>query len=226
MKIKLVVFDIAGTTLKDDADVVANNFTKALQLGGLHIENEEMNKVMGYRKIDAIKMILEEHNIEYTNEQIDQIHQTFQDLINEHYKTSPIEEIEGASELFKSLKSEGIKVALNTGFSRSTTNIIIDRMGWIEHDLIDMSVTSDEVEEGRPFPFMIKSIMNEFGITDSKEVAKVGDTPSDLLEGRNADCGLNIGVLYGTHTKEELEAFPHHYLIKDISEVKSLVLEH
>lgn len=226
MKIKLVVFDIAGTTLKDDADVVANNFTKALQLSGLHIENEEMNKVMGYRKIDAITMILKEHKIDFSKELVDHIHQTFLDLINEHYKTSPIEEIEGASDVFKSLKSAGIKAAINTGFSRSTTDIIIDRMGWIENNLIDMSVSSDEVEEGRPFPFMIESIKKEFGISDPKEVAKVGDTPSDLLEGNNADCGLNIGVLYGTHTKKELEDYPHDFLIEDISEVKSLVLGH
>lgn len=225
MKIKLVVFDIAGTTLKDDKDVVANCFTEALRLNGVNIENEEMNKVMGYRKIDAITMVLKEHKIEFSEDKVEHIHQTFLDLINNHYSNNSIEEIEGASDVFKALRSKGIKVALNTGFSRSTTDIIIERMGWAEQGLIDMSITSDEVEEGRPFPFMIEKIKNELGISNPDEVAKIGDTPSDLLEGKNAHCGLTIGVLYGTHTKAELEEYPHDYLIEHISEIEPLVLE-
>lgn len=226
MGIKLVVFDIAGTTLKDDKDVVANSFTEALRLNGVNIENEEMNKVMGYRKIDAITMVLKDHEIEFSENKVAHIHQAFLDLINNHYRHDPIEEVEGASELFNSLRSKGIKVAVNTGFSRSTTDIIIERMRWAERGLIDMSITSDEVEEGRPFPFMIEKIKDEIGINSFDEIAKIGDTPSDLLEGKNAHCGLTIGVLYGTHTRTELEEYPHDYLVEHISEIESLVLEH
>ena len=66
MKIELVVFDIAGTTLKDEEDVVANSFTTALSNHGIEISAEDMNRVMGYRKIDAIKMVLNDEGIEQT----------------------------------------------------------------------------------------------------------------------------------------------------------------
>lgn len=224
MSIELVVFDIAGTTLKDEDEVVANNFTEALRLSGVIISKEEMNKVMGYRKIDAITMILEDLGIVFSKKEIEHIHNTFLKLINAHYETAPIEEINGASQIFDILKSKGVKIALNTGFSRSTTDIIIKRMGWLEKELIDTSVCSDEVEQGRPHSFMIDAIMKKLKIKNSSSVAKIGDTPSDLLEGSNAQCGITVGVLYGTHTKKELENYPHDYLINDISELKSIVL--
>lgn len=225
MKIELVVFDIAGTTLKDEEDVVANSFTQALANHGINISAEEMNHVMGYRKIDAIKMVLKDKAIEVSEETVHAIHDEFLQLINNHYKEAPIEEIDGASSLFKSLHENGVKIAVNTGFSRSTTDIIIDRMGWMENGLIDTSATSDEVNEGRPSSDMIRKIMAELDITDTKAVAKVGDTPSDLMEGKNAECGITIGVLYGTHRKEELIDYPHDYLIEDISELSDILIQ-
>ena len=191
MNIQLVVFDIAGTTLKDEEDVVANCFTKALSNHGIDISAEEMNRVMGYRKIDAIKMVLDDKAIEVSEEKVQAIHDEFLELINKHYTEAPIEEIDGASSLFRSLKEKGIKIAINTGFSRSTTDIIIDRMGWKENGLIDTSATSDEVNQGRPSADMINKIMAELDIADIKSVAKVGDTPSDLMEGTNAGCAMD-----------------------------------
>lgn len=223
MKIELVVFDIAGTTLKDEEDVVANSFTAALANHGINISAEEMNHVMGYRKIEAIKMVLKDKGIEVSEDKVNAIHDDFLHLINKHYTEAHIEEIDGASSLFKSLKDKGIKVAINTGFSRSTTDIIIDRMGWKENELLDSSASSDEVNQGRPSADMINKIMAEVGVSDHKAVAKVGDTPSDLMEGNNAGCGITVGVLYGTHTKEELIDYPHDHLIESISELESII---
>lgn len=223
MSIKLVVFDVAGTTLKDDDQVVANCFNEALQLNGIHLKNGEINTVMGYRKIDAIKMLLTQKNIDHTDKTVSEIHDDFLGLINRHYETTPIEEIKGTSQMFEDMRKAGIKVALDTGFSRSTTDIIINRMKWKKNGLIDASVTSDEVKEGRPTSYMIQKIMKELDMEDMSEVAKVGDTPSDLMEGENAGCGLTVGVLYGTHTKEELEKYHHDYLIETIEDLKPLI---
>ena len=45
------------------------------------------------------------------------------------------------------------------------------------------------------------------GIVDPEEVAKIGDTPADIEEGRAAGCGLVVGVTYGTHSRIELARF-------------------
>src|ERR1700716_2694183 len=56
--IQLVVFDIAGTTVQDKGDV-AQAFIGAFREAGITIPEEDVKKVMGFRKIDAIRLLLE-----------------------------------------------------------------------------------------------------------------------------------------------------------------------
>jgi phosphonatase-like hydrolase len=116
-----------------------------------------------------------------------------------------------------------VKVALNTGFSRDIAQTLIDRLNWERDELIDASVTSDEVDRGRPHPDMIRRLMLKLGVSDPRRVAKVGDTPADLLEGKNAGCGLIVGVTQGSCAREQLEQFPHDYLIGAVAELPELL---
>jgi len=75
------------------------------------------------------------------------------------------------------------------------------------------------VPRGRPHPDMIQLLMSRFEIRDPKEVAKVGDTPADLEEGTNAGCGLVIGVTQGTHSRTQLEEYPHTHLIDSVADL-------
>jgi phosphoglycolate phosphatase-like HAD superfamily hydrolase len=69
---------------------------------------------------------------------------------------------------------------------------------------------------------MIQYLMAKFGISDVKRVAKVGDTIADLEEGFNARCGLNIGVLTGAATREELSSRPHTHILQSINDTLKL----
>jgi len=219
MRFKLVVFDIAGTTLQDNENDVSNAFCQAIEHYGLSVNPESVKRVMGYKKSEAIRMLLDEQGIDYTSATIDDIHHHFLDILNDHYKNADISEIAGISDLFRELKKLGIHIALNTGFSRSTTDIIVSRMGWLQDSLIDDLIASDEVKNGRPHSDMIKELARRFDIIDYSAIVKVGDTPSDLLEGRAAGCGLVVGVLYGTHNEQELEKFDHDVLISSPEEL-------
>ncbi len=53
---KLVVFDMAGTTVVDKGSVSAA-FIQAFLSHELDIPAHEVHKVMGYRKVDAIRII-------------------------------------------------------------------------------------------------------------------------------------------------------------------------
>lgn len=226
MAFELIVFDIAGTTLNDTGGIVAHCFEQALQENSKLFSQDQINTVMGYRKIDAIRMLLSEDHapLSASQEQLaHDIHDLFLQKINTYYLNKDIREIDGISELFSELAKRGIKIALNTGFSRSTTDIIVQKLGWQDKGLIDTSITSDEVAEGRPHPDMINALVDRLGISSNAAVAKVGDTPSDLLEGKNANCGLTIGVLYGTHTEEQLNEYNHDYLISTPSEILTIL---
>merc|ERR1712046_327569 len=72
--------------------------------------------------------------------------------------------------------------------------------------IVDGWISSYDVPEGRPFPYMIHRLMERLKIEDVRRVAKVGDSARDMEEGRNAGCGLVVGVLSGADGAEELFA--------------------
>ena len=176
---------------------------------------------MGLPKPTAIRQLLGEGASEAA---VDLIHDDFVEKMKEHYRTYPdVTPIEGVEEAFAQFRNAGIKVALDTGFSSDITSVILERLGW-DASVIDGAVSSDEVDNGRPFPDMIFHHMKAFGIEDVARVAKVGDAPADLNEGTNAGCAFVIGVLCGTHTSEQLSNYPHTHLVEAVRDLPALLL--
>ncbi|UCJ07694.1 HAD hydrolase-like protein [Chitinophaga pendula] len=221
---QLAVFDIAGTTLHDESNV-GLVLRKTLVDAGVEVSLEEVNEVMGYAKPFAITHLLSIKKDPRAEEpaSIDTLHTRFvQDMIT-HYKTNEnVREKSGTSDVFRALKQKGIKIALDTGFDRAITEVILQRVGWTEQGLVDIVVTSDEVPHGRPYPYMIYRAMEQLGIRSIQDVMKIGDTISDLEEGTNAGCKYVIGVTTGAYSRPELEKGPHTHLVAHLNEVLTL----
>lgn len=221
-KIKLVVFDMAGTTVHDER-FVAQALCETLGKHGYTTTVEAANNLMGIPKPVAIAHLIEQAGGK-VNGQVAIIHQDFLENMIDFYKNRPgIREIEGATEVFKTLRERGIKVALDTGFSRDITDTIINRLGWNDNNVLDATIASDEVENGRPHPDMIFKLMEQLEISDAQAVAKVGDTPVDLQEGTSAGCKIVIGVLGGAYEKADLEKFEHTALLSSVRDVPQFI---
>jgi phosphonatase-like hydrolase len=216
---KLVVFDIAGTTIEDN-DAVGQAFLKAFLSFGLNPTTEQINNVMGLSKPQSIKIILKELD---NTTPIAEIHDQFLKNMIEHYSLDEnIKEIPGAAETFNTLHEMDYYVALDTGFSRDITNIILDKLGWVNQGLVDAVVSSDQVKYGRPYPYMIFKLMETLHIKSVHDVVKVGDTVADIYEGLNAGCDVVIGVTTGTETKQSFKeklSGCHYCVMDDITEV-------
>ncbi|HEY9046897.1 MAG TPA: phosphonatase-like hydrolase [Ohtaekwangia sp.] len=226
MAIELVVFDLAGTTVKDNKDV-HRVLQLALAKHNVNISIEDANAVMGIPKPVAIRELLEKR---YSGTRaideawIDEIHKAFVHTMIDFYRTdASVGEKTGVSETFRKLKDSKLHVVVDTGFDRQITDPLLDRLGWKKANLIDASVTSDEVKRGRPYPDMIFRAMELTGVKDVKRVAKVGDTTSDLQEGNAAGCALVIGVTTGAFSKEELAKEKHTHLIANLHEVIEII---
>ena len=222
--IELVVFDMAGTTVRDK-NFVGIAFQEAMKSQGYDIDIQDINPLMGYEKPLAIKMMLEKRESDQTRiteELIGKIHTRFVDEMIRFYKTTQeLTPLPNVEETFEILRSEGIKIALNTGFSRDIADVIINRLGWA--DKIDLLVASDEVASGRPFPDMINKIMAKLNISSAGNVAKVGDTEVDSNEGINAGCKDVIGITTGAFTREALFPYNPTHIIDDIADVVKIV---
>jgi phosphonatase-like hydrolase len=161
--------------------------------------------------------------------------QAFRQILENHYLTHPVLPTEGAIEALTWLRSKGVKIAFTTGFYRNVTNIILNRLGWDKgldknyrgnsESIIDLSLTPDETGKGRPHPDMIYMAMEILGITDSKKVINIGDTPSDLQSGRAAGCLLSLGITNGSHTRAELLQYDNDGLIDSMLEYPAFVEE-
>lgn len=236
-KFDLVVFDMAGTVIQDKNEVEMC-FQQAADQTGLMTSPERIVSMMGWSKRLVFETLWKEQLKEgekiEIEEKIEKSYALFKEILENHYRSNPVLPVEHCVHVFQKLKEAGVKIALTTGFYREVTNIILERLGWnlgLNKDyvqenggIIDCSVTSDQVSNGRPSPYMIYRAMELTGTTNIKHVAKLGDTPSDLSAGKNAATGLNIGVTYGTHTKEQLSILPHDYLISSLDQLLKLVL--
>ena len=70
---------------------------------------------------------------------------------------------------------------------------------------------------------MIFHAMEQLGVHSVHEVIKIGDTPADLLSGRNAGCIGNIGVLSGANSAATLGKFKHTHLLPSVAELPALI---
>lgn len=224
MSIELVVFDMAGTTVKDK-NFVGVAFQNAMKAYGYEIGIAHINPIMGYEKPLAIRMMLEKHEGDkqkITDQLVDAIHTLFVDSMIRFYETSDdIVPLPNVEETFEVLRGAGVRIALDTGFSRNIADVIIARLGW--QDKIDFLVASDEVEHGRPYPDMIEKIKGALGIRSSDVIAKVGDTEVDINEGINSGCKYSIGITTGAFTREALLPYKPTHIIDDISEVIAII---
>jgi phosphonatase-like hydrolase len=225
MSTSLVVFDIAGTTVKDKGNVAAS-FISAFVKQGFEIPAAEVNKVMGYRKKEAIRMLLDRFYPDIQNKDglIEPIHESFEEIMLGFYMADKdLEPLPHAEEVFRWLHSKDIRVALNTGFTKVITEGILYRLDWKDNAMIDGVICSDEVPEGRPAPYMIQELMHRFNVADAADVVKVGDTEVDILEGRNALCGQVISVTTGAYSREQLLSYQPDTVIDDLADLMRLI---
>ncbi len=230
--LQLVVLDMAGTTVQDNKEV-ESCFAEAARQTGLLASEERILAVQGMAKRAVFEMLWQEQTGESAaalQTKIEHSYQAFKTILENHYQTQPVKPTTGCLELFRFLKEKQIKVALTTGFYRRVTNIILEKLGWLngldkdfvgsENSLIAMSIASDEVEQGRPSPLMIQKAMVTLGITDPQRVINIGDTPSDLASGLNAGCAGSFAVTNGTHTREQLQQYPNTGLFDSLAAVQ------
>jgi phosphonatase-like hydrolase len=220
MSIQLLVFDMAGTTVKDN-----NNVHTALQqafaIENIQISREEANEVMGYPKPVAIRQLLKLRGYTEPEESfVQQIFENFQEEMVRYYQHHPeVREIEGVSKLLAELKKHGLKIALDTGFDRRIADTIIKRLGWQEQGLIDVSITSDEVANGRPYPDMIFTGNGTHRRTVHRASGKNRRYSFDMQQGYRARCRYVMGVTTGAFTREALAREPHTHIISRLSEL-------
>ncbi|MDJ0436812.1 phosphonatase-like hydrolase [Rhodococcus qingshengii] len=219
--ITLAVLDMAGTTVADDG-LVLRAFAAAAEAGGLPAEGPEADAArqyvldtMGQSKIVVFRAIFgDEDRAQAANAAFET---TYDSLIDQGLA----EPIPGAEKAITTLREAGIKVAMTTGFSRSTQDKLLVALGW--ETLADLTLSPAEAGRGRPYPDLILTALLKLSIDDVHQIAVLGDTSNDVLSGIRSGASIVAGTLTGAHDEQQLRDAGATHIVPSVKEFAELL---
>ncbi|MFC5648025.1 phosphonoacetaldehyde hydrolase [Paenibacillus solisilvae] len=216
-RIKAVIFDWAGTVIDYGCFAPMNAFIQSFEDAGVPITIREAREPMGMLKWDHIQALtkmdrvknqwIDKYGSEPVDEDIDQLYSSFEATLMKSLRTFT-DPIPGVVETVARLREAGMKIGSTTGYTKGMMEVVAPeakRKGYAP----DYMIASDEVKAGRPYPYMIFQNLIELGVYPTQSVIKVGDTVSDIHEGRNAGV-WTVAVVKGSSelglTKAEVDS--------------------
>ncbi len=234
-KIELAVFDWAGTTVDYGCFAPVKVFLEVFKEKEIEVTLEEARAPMGLLKIDHIKAMLSGERVadlwnkkygrEWNMNDVKDMYSRFEEklfkILAEY--TTPVPH---CLETMAVLRNNGIKIGSTTGYTQEMMDIVVPKAAEKGYSP-DFYVTPSSVSAGRPFPYMIFKNMNELKVGDLDCVLKIGDTISDIKEGRNAKV-WTIGVLKGSSelglSEDEVKELSQEELKTKMAEVEAKML--
>lgn len=252
--IQAVVFDWAGTTVDYGSQAPIIAFKQAFAHFDIHIPTAEIRLDLGLDKLTHVKKMLANPAIQAKwlakhpetpiETAVTEIYTEFQRRITtvlaETAQLKP-----GVKELVTYLEANQISYGSTTGYTRSMLDRILPlaaKQGYRPQ----ANVTSEQTNGvGRPHAAMLLAAIKQLGVTEPRNVIKVGDTVNDILEGKAAHA-ISVGVVEGGNliglsqgefdqltiaeqnelrnkAAEELEAAGADYVVNQLSELIKLI---
>lgn len=214
---------MAGTVVNED-NIVYKTLQKAINERGFQLDLDfVLEHGAGKEKHQAIKDIIAAEIGNIDTAMTASIFEDFKKLLVNAYKNLTVTSYEGVEEMLYTLKKSGIKVALNTGYDTNTAQLLLDKMNWSVGKEYDVLITADDVVMGRPNPDMIVEAMMKLNVHDEEFVLKAGDSIIDIEEGKNANCGVTIGITTGAHTRKQLLSANPTYVLDSLAELMNFI---
>ncbi|HET9060981.1 MAG TPA: HAD family hydrolase [Acidimicrobiales bacterium] len=215
MKVRLACIDMAGTVVRDDG-MVMDAFRSAISYAGLSGAELEVAVYYAHETMGLPKFVVFKHIFGDEGRTASAL-ACFGSLIADDIKKGRAQALPGATETLQELSGGGVGICLTTGFSPGVQGLLIEHLGW--EKLVDLSLAPGPDLRGRPYPDMIWKAAIETGVEDIRQVAVAGDTANDLRSGWSAGAQVVVGVLTGSHGREELEQAPHSDIVASIADL-------
>ncbi len=192
--LQAVIMDLAGTCVDFGSLAPIQAFLQLFRNEGIDVSETEAREPMGTEKREHIRSLLamprirsqwlETHGKAPEAVDVDRLYEAFLPL-----QTAAIAEratlIPGALALQDLLREKGIRLGVNTGYSRDMVNVMLP--GLADQGFMPESVVvATEVPAGRPAPHMSLKNALELGIGAVQACVKVDDTGTGIEEGLNA----------------------------------------
>lgn len=204
--IEAVIFDWAGTTVDYGCFAPVRAFIEVFEEYGISPTIDETREPMGMLKWDHIKTMMsmprindiwkEKYKRDFTDRDIDEMHEKFSEklmgILHNYADPKPF-----VLDVISKLKEKNIKIGSTTGYTDDMMAIVtrVAKENGYEPDCWFSPTSTNNV--GRPYPFMVFKNLEYLKVKSIKNVIKIGDTVSDILEGKNAGV-ITVGLIEGS----------------------------
>jgi phosphoglycolate phosphatase len=214
--IRAVVFDFDGTlaVLNIDFSQMRDQVFKLMRKYGIDESSIEEKYLLEI--IDEVAPILSKRNSSAAEEFYQKAH-----LILHEIEMKAAEEgriLPGVKEALVSLKRKGIKVGIVTRNCEEAVRKVLPDI----EKFCDIFISRDSIRKVKPHPEHLTSVLIALHVS-GEETLMVGDHPIDIQAGKRVGM-KTIGVLTGRTERDEFEKVGADLVLKDASEVCSLLL--
>ncbi len=211
----LIVFDWDGTLMDSTSAIVEALQNAARDIGVPVPSNESASHIIGLGLLDALRHAMP-----------DLPHERYRELAERyrhHYlaRDHELRLFEGVEAMLDALIDAGHSLAVATGKTRVGLNRAMEVSGLGSRFLA--SRCADECHS-KPHPQMLEELIAEFALP-AERVVMIGDTTHDLQMALNAGVA-GIGVSYGAHPREQLDATSPRYCADSVGQLRDWLVQH
>ncbi len=212
-KIEGIIFDVDGT-LTDSIEAYYDLFRDVSARFGIHVRREDVLEPMAMGSLIWDRIIPED-----SPGRDEKIRQLMNAILEVYQKVfDHVLPFAGVERVLKKLDEQKIRLGVLTSSRRTAVRPLHQHS--ISH-YFKVILTREEGFPKKPQPDGILECLRRMEVKPSHAIM-IGDTPLDVRAGKAAGT-LTIGVLSGIGTRKQLEPEKPTAIIKDISEVLSLL---
>ncbi len=181
MKLEVAILDWAGTTVDYGCQAPVAALREVFARQGIAVAAAEARRAMGLPKKEHLREITASRGLDLD---VDALNAQFEPIQTELLELHS-DVIPGVPEAVERFRARGLKIGSTTGYTRPMLEVVM-RHAEARNFRPDFTVTPEEAGGGRPWPWMAWRNLLELRAGSARQGVKIGDTISDIEEGRNA----------------------------------------
>jgi phosphonoacetaldehyde hydrolase len=208
VKLRAAILDWAGTVVDYGSRAPVAALQRVFTRADVPVTVAEARESMGIAKKAHIRSILEiervrsawtsKHGAEPLEADVDRLYAEF--VPNQIQVLADYSElIPGVADAVRRMRSRGREIGTTTGYNRAMLDYLLERAA-AQGFMPRCALCPEDAGAGRPWPWMCFLAAIRLEVYPMAAMVKIGDTPADVKEGRNAGM-WTIGI---TRTGNEI----------------------